>query len=159
MRRRPAAAALVAVAVAAVAGACASTPTIPSDAQLIHVTAAPGVMSIEPTTAHRGDVYVVLEPPTTSVVFVQGSDGGSLRPMTQADIDRLATGDQQDTASETFEVGCDAAARARDQGRVKAPGNCGNVFRAEGLQPGLYAFLREDPAALPAGESVRMVVL
>ena len=153
--------AVLGVALGLLAAACSpSAPGLPAGAQLIHLTVAPAVLSIEPTSGHPGNVYVALDEPTSLVLFVQGSDGSSLRPLTQGDIDRLAKGDQQGTSSEPFELsGCDAPRRAADRGKVRTEGGCGNIFVAEHLQPGLYAFLGEDPATLGPGESVRMVVL
>jgi hypothetical protein len=158
LRRLGAAAALLAVGLAACAG---PRPAIPANAQLVHVAAGPSVQ-VEPDTVRAGDIYIVLEEPTTSVVFVRrmAAPGDVAGPLTEEDLRRLADGDTQGTSIEGFETsGCDAGQRAEDLGRLKVPGGCGNVFWVPGLVPGRYAFLAEDPATLSPGAAVPVAVL
>jgi hypothetical protein len=160
---RRAAAGLVVTGLALGVAACGETPaaTPPANAQLVHVVAGPDVQ-IEPDTVRAGDIYIVLEPPTASVIFVRRKaapeeDAG---PLTEEDLRRLANGDTQGTSIEGFETyGCDAGQRADDLGRLKAPGGCGNVFWVPGLGPGKYAFLAEDPTTLSPGAAVPVAIL
>lgn len=145
------------------AAGCGPTPpaTPPAGAQLVHVVAGPNVR-IEPETVRAGDIYIVLEEPTTSVIFVRRMAAAEdvAGPLTEDDLRRLAGGDTQGTSIEGFETsGCDAGQRADDLGRLKVPGGCGNVFWVPGLVPGKYAFLAEDPTTRPPGAAVPVAVL
>jgi hypothetical protein len=160
---RPAAAALFVTALALGATACGENPsaTIPAGAQLVHVVAGPNVQ-IEPDTVRAGDIYIVLDAPTASVIFVRrmAAAGDVAGPLTEDDLRRLADGDTQGTSIEGFETyGCDPGRLDADAGRLKVPGGCGNVFWVPGLVPGWYAFLAEDPTALPPGTAVPVAVL
>ena len=146
---------------ALVAAGCGGSPTIPPDAQVVHVAAGQGVQ-IDPLTARAGDIYIVLDEPTTSIVFVRRKAAAEdvAGPLTESDLQRLATGDTQGTSIESFDIsGCDAGQRAADRGRLKVPGGCGNAFRVPGLVAGKYAFLTTDPATLARGAPVSVAVL
>jgi hypothetical protein len=140
--------------------ACEPSTRVPADAQLVRVRATDRDVRIQPSRAGAGDVYLVLEEPTESIVFVTRKPTAEATPgpMTDEDLARLAHGDAQGTSMEGFETtGCDATHRAAERGRLKVPGGCGNVFRVR-LAPGKYAILVEDPAAHPGG-STPMAVL
>jgi hypothetical protein len=120
------------------------------------------IVQIEPDAVRAGDIYIVLEEPTTSVVFVRrmAAAGDVAGPLTENDLQRLADGDTQGTSIEGFETsGCDAGQRADDRGRLKVPGGCGNVFWVPSLTPGKYAFLAADPTTLAPGAPVPIAVL
>ena len=133
--------------------ACGVTapPLPPPDAVIVHVVTNPTQVLIDPATVPHGDVYFSLDGSTTTVTFVerQAAPGDDPGPFQQADIDRLAAGDAQGTAQQTFETGsCSQDQRRVDSGRVRQPGSCGNLFRIQGLAPGLYALLLADPTPI-----------
>jgi hypothetical protein len=140
--------------------ACEPSTNVPADAQLVRIRATSGDVRIQPSRAGAGDIYLVLEEPTESIVFVTRKPTAEATPgpLSDEDLARLAHGDAQGTSIEGFETtGCDASHRAADRGKLKVPGGCGNVFRVR-LAPGKYAILAEDPAAHPGG-STPMAVL
>ena len=143
--------------------ACASNPTPAPDAQFVRVLANEVAIQLDPATVHVGnDIYLVLEPPTDLVVFIEGMPTAEAvpGPLTDADLARLATGDLQGTSLQGFEMtGCAGDALEADRGKLRIPGNCGNVFWLPDLEPGKYAFLLEDPAGLPEGAPIVMAVL
>jgi hypothetical protein len=140
---------------------CGPSTRVPADAQLVHVLVTPTEVRMDPTTARAGDIYLVLDAPTESVMLVKRKSTAEEAPgpMTIDDLARLAQGDQQGTSMEGFDNGaCDPARRSADRGLIKIPGGCGNVFLVP-LSPGKYAFIKEDPAAAPPGQPVQMAVL
>ena len=143
--------------------ACASNPTPAPDAQFVRVFANDVAIKLDPATVRFGDnIYLVLEPPTDHVVFVEGKPTAEALPgpLTDAGLARLAAGDLQGTSLQGFEMtGCDGDALEADRGKLRVPGNCGNVFWLPDLEPGKYAFLLEDPAGLPQGAPIVMAVL
>ena len=143
--------------------ACASNPTPAPDAQFVHVLANDVAIQLDPATVRVGnDIYLVLEPPTDLVVFIEGMPTAEAvpGPLTDADLARLATGDLQGTSLQGFEMtGCAGDALEADRGKLSVPGNCGNVFWLPDLEPGKYALLLEDPAGLPEGAPIVMAVL
>ena len=143
--------------------ACASNPTPAPDAQLVRVLANDVAIQLDPATVRVGnDIYLVLEPPTDHVVFIEGMPTADAvpGPLTDADLARLATGDLQGTSLQGFEMtGCAGDALEADRAKLRVPGNCGNVFWLPDLEPGTYAFLLEDPAGLPEGAPIVMAVL
>ena len=143
--------------------ACASNPTPAPDAQYVRVLANEVAIQLDPATVRVGDnIYLVLEPPTYHVVFIEGKPTAEAvpGPLTDADLARLATGDLQGASLQGFEMtGCGGEALEADRGKLRVPGNCGNVFWLPDLEPGTYAFLLEDPAGLPEGASIVMAVL
>ena len=142
---------------------CASNPTPAPDAQYIRVFANNETIQLDHATVHVGNnVYLVLEPPTDHVVFIEGKPTAEAvpGPLTDADLARLARGDLQGTSVQGFEMtGCDGDALEADRGKLRVPGNCGNVFWLPDLEPGTYAFLLEDPAGLPEGAPIVVAVL
>lgn len=56
-------------------------------------------------------------------------------------------------------TGCDGEALEADRGKLRVPGNCGNVFWLPDLEPGRYALLLEDPTGLPEGAPLVMAIL
>jgi hypothetical protein len=143
--------------------ACGSNPTPAPDAQFVRVLANDVAIQLDPATVHAGNnVYLILVPPTDRVVFIEGKPTAEAvpGPLTDADLARLATGDLQGTSQQGFEMtGCGGEALEADRGRLRVPGNCGNVFWLPDLEPGKYAFLLEDPAGLSEGAPVVMAVL
>jgi hypothetical protein len=143
--------------------ACASNPTPAPDAQFIRVLANDVAIQVDPATVRVGnDIYMVLEPPTDHVVFIEGKPTAEALPgpLAEADLARLATGDLQGTSLQGFEMtGCDGDALEADRGKLRVPGNCGNVFWLPDLEPGTYAILLEDPTGLPDGATIVMAVL
>ena len=143
--------------------ACASNPTPPPDAQFVHVLANDVAIQLDPATVRVGDnIYLVLEPPTDHVVFVErmASADALPGPLTDADLARLATGDLQGTSSQAFGMpSCAGDALDADRGKLNVPGNCGNVFWLPDLEPGTYALLLEDPTEHSAGPSIVMAEL
>jgi hypothetical protein len=143
--------------------ACASNPTPAPDAQFVRVLANDVAIQLDPATVHVGNnIYLVLEPPTEHVAFIERMPTAEATPgpLTEADLARLATGDLQGTGVQGFEMtSCDGAALEADRGKLRVPGNCGNVFWLPDLEPGTYAFLLEDPAGLPKRVPIVMAVL
>ena len=140
---------------------CGPSTRVPADAQQVHVSTSEADVHLEPSTARAGDVYLVLDDATESIVLVQRKPTAEATPgpLTDADLARLAQGDAQGTAMEGFETtGCDASQREADRGLLRVPGGCGNVFRLTLDTPGTYAILVEDPANRPPG-STPMAVL
>ena len=131
-----------------VAAGCAGGLTpIPSGAQQVHISDADVSVGLQPAAVHAGDVYVVLDGPRQSVVFVaqKRTAEATPGPMSDDDLDRLSRGDTEGTSIEGISVTCSAEQRAAARGRV---GYCGNVYRFT-LTPGKYAFLHEPPDGDP----------
>jgi hypothetical protein len=134
---------------------------IPREAQVVHVVASESEVRLDPATVHAGDVYLVLDEPLEgSFAFVERKRTAAETPgpMSDDDLERLAHGDTEGTATGSFSVGCDAAQRAEDRGQM---GYCGNVWKFV-LVAGKYAILGPgwteqqteasvDPTADPAG--------
>ena len=143
--------------------ACASNPTPAPDAQFVRVLANDVAIQLDPVTVHVGNnIYLVLVAPTDRVVFVEAMPTAEAvaGPLTDADLAHVATGDLQGTSLQGFEMtGCSGDALEADRGKLRVPGNCGNVFWLPDLEPGKYAFLLEDPTGLPEGAPVVMAVL
>jgi hypothetical protein len=140
--------------------ACGPSTAVPESAQRVHVIATDSELRLEPATITAGDVYLVLDEPLQSVVFFQRmqSESETPGPLTSDDVSRIAQGDTQGTSMEGFDnLGCDAAQRGADRGKLKVPGGCGNVFKVT-LVPGSYAILTDSPEGLPPGD-VPMAVL
>jgi hypothetical protein len=116
--------------------ACFPGPiSVPPGGQEVHALVVGDTVRLEPTTVRAGDVYLVLDNPTTNVVLIERSDApGESGPLTDADLDRLAHG---------------------DTGHMKITGGFangepyGNVSRLE-LVSGRYAFLADAPELLAA---------
>jgi hypothetical protein len=135
---------------------------IPPGAQVVHVVATASQVRLDPSRVHAGDVYLVLDEPLDgSFAFVERKRTAeeSPGPMGDDDLERLAHGDTEGTATGRLEAGgCSAAQNAEDRGRM---GPCGNVFKAT-VRVGKYAILGPgwtmmetepslDPTADPAG--------
>ena len=131
------------LAVAVLLTACRTADPIPAGAQVVHVTVTTASVTINPTTVRAGDVYVVLDGPELSVGFAMSvpNAGATPGPLSDEDLNRLRRGDLQGLGLSGFEVGCDAAQRAEDRGKI---GYCGNV-RKQPVQPGKYAFYIGSP--------------
>jgi hypothetical protein len=127
---------------------------VPAGAQQVHVIADRSTVRLTPAQVRAGELYVILEEPTTSVAFVQGKHTADATPgpLTAYDLARLARGDTQGTSIGGFDVvGCDATQRAAARNQTKVPGGCGNAFLVS-LTPGSYAFISGDPALIASGQ-------
>jgi hypothetical protein len=135
--------------VAALLVACRTADPIPSGAQQVHVAVTRSSVTINPKTVHAGDVYVVLDGPGQSVLFVARKPAAEATPgpMSDDDLDRLSRGDTQATSIEGISVGCSPTQRAAARGKV---GYCGNVYKLV-LAPGKYAFLLDSSQDVNAG--------
>ena len=135
----------VLLAVALSLTACRTADPIPPGAQQVHVAVTQASVTINPRTVRAGDIYVVLEGPELDVGFAMSvpNAGATPGPLSDADLDRLARGEVQGLGLRSFEVGCDAAQRAEDRGKI---GYCGNV-RRQPLSAGKYAFYIGSPEA------------
>jgi len=141
--------------------ACASNPTPAPDAQYVHVRTNEVAIQLDPVTVHVGNnIYLVLVAPTDRVVFVEAMPTAEAvaGPLTDADLARVATGDLQGTSRQGFAM-CTGDALETDRGKLRVPGNCGNIFWLPDLEPGTYALLLEDPTGLPEGAPIVMAVL
>jgi hypothetical protein len=128
---------------------------------VVHLVATQSEVRLTPGTVHAGDVYVVLDEPldgSFSFVALKRTAEATPGPMSDDDLERLAHGDTEGTATEGFSVGCDAAQQAEARGKL---GYCGNVWKLA-LAEGKYAILGPawteqqteasvDPTAGPGG--------
>lgn len=139
---------------------CEPSTRVPANAQFVHIRATASDLRLDPTIARAGAIYLVLDAPTESVMLVQRKSTAeeASGPMSVDDLARLTHGDTQGTSIEGFGDICEPAQRAADQGKMKVPGGCGNVFLVP-LTPGKYAFLTEDPSVALPGQGVPMAVL
>jgi hypothetical protein len=84
---------LTAAAAAALVGCDAHSPiVVPSGAQVVHAVAGDASVRLDPTTARAGEVYLVVDTPDTSLVFIQGMPAAeaSAGPLSDDQIDTLA---------------------------------------------------------------------
>ena len=132
-----------------VVGCSGGLTPIPSGAQQVHIADTESSLHLEPATVRAGSVYVVLDGPRQSVVFVaqKRTAEATPGPMSDADLDRLRHGDTEGTSIEGISVACSAEQRAAARGQL---GYCGNVYKLV-LAPGKYAFLLDPPDGGPAG--------
>jgi hypothetical protein len=113
-----------------VLAACGTS--IPPGAQQVHVVGTPAEVRLDPSTAHAGDIYFVME---GSALFFQHSGApGEGDPMSEDDLTRLAqTGDPFQTNSTEL-----------------SPGYAGDAYKYT-LKAGKYAFFpvtdEEHPGA------------
>ena len=118
--------------------------TIPPGGQQVHVSVTDSELRLDPGTVRAGDLYIVLDTPGSVVGFAQRkrSAAETPGPLSEDDLQRLASGDTGGTAIGGFDdLGCSADQRVEDRGQM---GYCGNVFK-ETLTPGKYAFFVGDP--------------
>jgi hypothetical protein len=106
--------------------------TVPSGAQVVHVTMNGDTVRLEPATVRAGDVYIVIDNPGTNVTLVErkSTPDESPGPLNDAELDRVAHGDTFHTSISGF-----------------SNGEFGNVAKLV-VAPGRYAFLTDDPTAL-----------
>ena len=128
-------------------GCSGSLTPIPSGAQQVHIADTDASLRLLPATVQAGDVYVVLDGPRQSVVFVaqKRTADATPGPMSDDDLDRLERGDTEGTSIEGISVACSTEQRVAARGQV---GYCGNVYRFT-LAPGKYAFLVDPPDGDP----------
>jgi hypothetical protein len=118
--------------------ACGSTTAVPAGAQVVHVVATEQSIALAPNSVRAGDVYLMLDDATRSILFVQSqtSAEGTPGPLDDEALERLRQGDTFHTAVSGFEAGgCSPAQDAENRGRM---GPCGNVMQVV-LSPGTYA--------------------
>jgi len=73
--------------------ACASNPTPAPGAQYVNVLANNEAIQLDPATVRVGDnIYVVLEPPTDHVVFIEGKPTAEAEPGPLTDEERAVSG-------------------------------------------------------------------
>jgi hypothetical protein len=87
------AALLMAAAAFGLVGCDAHAPiVVPSGAQVVHAVIDGGTVRLAPATAHAGEVYLVVDTPDTSLVFIQGMPApeASAGPLSDEQIDALA---------------------------------------------------------------------
>jgi hypothetical protein len=152
--------ALVGLLVVVLVGCGRGQTPIPPGAQEVHVMVTESEVRLDPATVHAGDVYLVLDGPVQSVVFVQRmrTEAETPGPLSDDDLARLAHGDTQGTGLQGMSVACSDSQRAEDRGQM---GPCGNVYKVV-LVEGKYAILgpgwtpqatepSSDPTAGPPG--------
>lgn len=127
---------------------CEGLASIPSGVVQVHITDTESELRLQPATVPAGDVYLVLDGPRQSVVFVARKPTAEATPgpMSDDDLDRLAHGDTQGMSIEGISVGCSAEQRAQSRGQM---GHCGNIYKLS-LVPGKYAFLLGAPEGVIA---------
>ena len=100
-------------------------------------------ITLAPNTVRAGDIYLMLDEPTRSILFVQAqtSADGTPGPLDDEALERLRQGDTFHTAVGGAEAGgCSPAQDAENRGRI---GPCGNVMQVA-LSPGTYAVVTGD---------------
>jgi hypothetical protein len=131
----------IALAAIALAGCDDHTVTIPPGAQVVQVLVDGTEVVVQPAVVQAGDVYLVIEAtPEHSLSFVARQDSAAATPgpLTEADLDRLRTGD-------TFHTHVEGA----ESGVLKVT-----------VAPGMYALVGGAPEADPAtGRVPPMAVL
>ena len=145
MRRFSSLAAIAGLAVVLVG--CLGSTAVPPGAQMVHVVTSGSDVRLVPATVRTGDIYLVLDEPTTDITLVQRKSTAEETPgpMTDDDLTRIAQGDEEGTAMSGFENSqCSATRRATDSGQLMVPGGCGNVFMVT-LSAGKYAILLGGP--------------
>ena len=148
-RRHRSVAVLAALAVLLVVGlvGCGHSTTVPDGGQQVHVVTAGSEVRLEPASVRAGDIYLVLDEPTTNISLVQRRHTAEATPgpMTNDDLTRIAQGDEGGTSIEGFENSqCEETRRAADRGQLMVPGGCGNVFKVT-VPAGRYAILLGGP--------------
>ena len=144
---------------ALLAAACGST-TVPAGAQVVHVVATEQSITLTPNSVRAGDVYLMLDGPSTSILFVQAQTSAEATPgpLDDESLERLRQGDTFHTAVGGMEAGgCSPAQDAENRGRM---GPCGNVMQVV-LSPGNYAVVTgelEAGGATPPRIAVLTVV-
>jgi hypothetical protein len=122
------------------ATACGSTTAVPAGAQVVHVVATEQSITLAPDSVRAGDVYLMLDEPTRSILFVQSmtSAAATPGPLDHDALERLRRGDTLHTAVSGLDAGgCSPAQDAEHRGRT---GPCGNVMLVV-LSPGTYAIV------------------
>ena len=133
--------------------ACGTAASVPSGAQLLHVSVDGRSIRVEPARGlHAGQIYVVLETLGPSVTFVQSqrTADGPPEPLNDDDLARLAAGDLEHTRSEAFGPICVGPDGEAGRGQLVRSGGCGNVFSVV-VRAGRYAFLTGDLAGASPG--------
>lgn len=122
--------------------------SVPSGAQLVHVTVTATQIRLSPATVRAGDVYLVMDTTPSSVIFVarKRTAAESPGPMSTDDLARIARGDTEATSMEGFDNQCTPAS---PENHLKM-GHCGDTFK-EVLSAGEYALLTDDPSDDPRG--------
>ena len=140
--------------------ACGRATSIPEGAQVVNVDITPSAVFLEPATVNAGDVYLVLDNPvdgSLTVVARKESETATPGPLSDAEIERVRSGDMFHTSSDGMDAGgCSPEQNAEDRGRM---GPCGNV-KLVVLAPGKYAIVGGAPGRDPTtGQLAPMAVL
>ncbi len=126
---------VAAIAVTALVGCASHAPVIdiPADAQVVHAVIAGGAIRLEPATARAGDVYLVVDTPNTSVVFIEGMTAPepSAAPLSDSQIDALRL------SGSTYHTAITCCYMHDERGGASA---------RLALPAGKYAFVIDDPA-------------
>lgn len=143
MHRFKAAVALASLLVGVLASCGQGQATIPAGAQTVHLVATQSEVRLSPANVHAGEVFLELDEPLDGGAFMfverKGTAAETPGPLTETDLERLALGDTQGTASSGYGPSC-SGPQGADRGRLVQPGVCGNVWRFD-LVPGKYAIL------------------
>jgi hypothetical protein len=157
-------AALAGLLVGVVAACGQGESTVPPGAQLVHLVATEFQVRLTPASVHAGEVFLQLDEPLDggSFTFVERKSTAEVTPgpLTDNDLERLAHGDTEGTASSAYGPSC-GGPQGADRGHLVHPGVCGNVWKFV-LVAGKYAILGPgwtqqeteasvDPTADPAG--------
>jgi hypothetical protein len=129
---------------------CDRAASIPGGSQVVHVLISDGRVDIEPAAVRAGDVYLVLDAPadrSMTLVARQEAAATSPEPLSEADVDRLRSGDTFQTVTTSLDAGsCSPAQDVEDRGKI---GPCGNVTKV-GVAVGIYAIVAGAPEPDPA---------
>jgi hypothetical protein len=134
---------LMALVIGTVGGCGNAVP--PSGAQLVHLVATASEVQLNPATVHAGDVYVELDDPADGGSFgfvgeaLTGGLPGTIGPLTDTILERLAHGDTEGSAMSSVGPSC-TGPQGVDRGHLSQPGVCGDVFKLV-LVAGKYAIL------------------
>lgn len=138
---------------------CEMPASVPTGAQVVHITITDSSVVLEPDTVRAGDVYLSLESPQSgSYVFVAGQDSETATPgpLTEDGLERLRRGDTFHTMIMSLEAGgCSPEQDAEARGKM---GHCGNVAKVF-VSPGQYAIVGGSPEDAAVGGSPPIAIL
>jgi hypothetical protein len=119
---------------------------IPPGAQVVRVFADDESVRLVPASVRAGDVYFVLEGPNPAISFISRAEqGGEPEGMDEAQVQRVAQGDLQNTSTDGFSVTCEREWNPEE----RWTGCRENALFV--LGPGFYALSasNEDPGVAP----------
>ena len=131
----------IAAVLAVVVAGCGCTSPVPAGVQELHVVITSSEVRLNPSTVHRGDVYVVMDVPCSHVRFLWRAGGPvEIAPLSDDDLARFRRGDEQGTGMSGFDNNTCPAPSSNGAG--DRMGECGNVQKMV-LSEGKYAFFLE----------------